>query len=88
MKKRKNEKEIKALEALRSCLLRIPCLTIESVKQGIRTDELQLDILAKLRIGQERQTIAVEVNENGQPRIVRSAIYQFLRYRGEIRVTS
>lgn len=81
MKQPESEIGIKALEALRTCLRRVPFLTIESVKQGLRTDEMQLDILVKLRIGQERQNIALEVKGNGQPRIVRSAIYQLLRYR-------
>jgi len=81
MKQFGNEIEMKALEALRTCLRRVPFLTIESVKQELRADDMQLDILAKLRIGVKQQNIAVEVKGNGQPRIVRSAVYQLLRYR-------
>ena len=81
MKTLRSKIEIKALKALKDCLKRVPFLTIESVKQEPRTDDMQLDILARVRIAQERQNIAVEVKGNGQPRIVRSAIYQLLRYR-------
>jgi hypothetical protein len=54
---------------------------VESVKQEPRTDDAQFDILARVRIAQERQNIVVEVEGNGQPRIVRSAIFRLLRYR-------
>jgi len=81
MKTSMNEIEIKALEALKTCLRRIPFLTVESVKQESRMDDTQFDILARVRIAQEQQNIVVEVKGNGQPRIVRSAIFQLLRYR-------
>lgn len=81
MKKLGNEIEIQALEALKTCLKRVPFLTVESVEQEPRTNDAQFDILARVRIAQEWQNIAVEVKGNGQPRIVRSAIFQLLRYR-------
>jgi hypothetical protein len=79
-----SEMEIKAPEALKACLEKVPFLEIESIKQETRMDDMELDILAGVSIAQKRWNIIVEVKENGQPRIVRSAILQLLRYRERI----
>ncbi|OPY93046.1 MAG: hypothetical protein A4E73_00507 [Syntrophaceae bacterium PtaU1.Bin231] len=76
-----NEIRPKALEALKSCLRRVPFLKLESIKQEPRVSETQLDFLAKVSIAQKKQIIAVEVKGNGQPRIARAAANQIIRYR-------
>lgn len=80
MKRTGSELEEKALDALEACLGRVPFVTMESVEQE-PSGSLLPDILATVRIAQKRQRIMVEVKGNGQPRVVRSVIYQLLRYR-------
>jgi hypothetical protein len=84
MKELGNEMEIKAPEALKACLEKVPFLEIESIKQETRMDDMELDILAGVRIAQKRWNIIAEVKRNGQPRIIRAAILQLLRYRERI----
>ena len=81
MKQFGSEIEGKALDALKACLGRVPFLTIESIEQETRIGDLLLNVFATVRIAQKLQRIVVEVKGNGQPRVVRSAAYQLLRYR-------
>ncbi|MBN1831731.1 MAG: hypothetical protein JW896_06420 [Deltaproteobacteria bacterium] len=74
--------EEKAENALRTCLQRIPFLTIEKIVREARdgTGESMFDLVATICLGQKRLRIIAEVKNNGQPRVVRSAISQLKRY--------
>jgi hypothetical protein len=71
-----------AEKALRTCLQVAPFLVIEEIEREIEigTDKDRIDLVAKVRIGQKLRQIFVEVKNNGQPRVVRSAISQLKMY--------
>ena len=74
--------EEKAENALRICLQRVPFLNIEKIVPEPRdgTGESSLDLVATICLGRKRLRIFAEVKNNGQPRVVRSAISQLKRY--------
>jgi hypothetical protein len=67
--------------ALRACLQRVPFLEIESIERDFRSADARIDLVATVRIAEQRQRLALEVKNSGQPRIARSAAYQLARVR-------
>ncbi len=76
-----NEKNIqKEVEnTLRTCLQRVPFLEIESLERELNVGDVRIDIVAIVRIAKQRQRLALEVKNNGQPRVARAAAYQLAR---------
>ena len=76
-----SEKSIEAEveNALRACLQRVPFLEIESMKRELTAGDIRIDIVATVRIAEQRQRLALEVKNNGQPRIARAAAYRLAR---------
>jgi hypothetical protein len=79
--KRVKELEIKGLEAVRELLELIPILTIESIQhEHERVPDQGIDGLIRVRNADKTYAIAMQVKSQGQPRYVRSAIYQLRNY--------
>ena len=78
-----NDKNIakKVENTLRACLERVPFLEIESMEREFKVGDTCIDIVAAVRIGKQRQRLALEVKNNGQPRVARTAVYQLARLR-------
>lgn len=78
-----NEKNIveKVENSLRACLQRVPFLEIESMEREIKVGDADIDIATTVRIVKQRQRLVVEVKNNGQPRVARTAVYQLARVR-------
>ncbi|MHB8089897.1 MAG: hypothetical protein ACYDH2_16790, partial [Anaerolineaceae bacterium] len=78
-----SEKSIEAdvENALRACLQRVPFLAIESIEREPQVGDARIDLAATVRIGEQRQRLALEVKNSGQPRIARTAAYQLARLR-------
>lgn len=71
----------KAKEALLSCLSRVPFLKIGEIKKEISKEGVRPDLLVKLDYPEGKKTLVIEVKANGQPRLVRQAVNQILRYK-------
>jgi hypothetical protein len=65
--------------ALRACLQRVPFLEVESLERELNVGGVCIDIVATVRIAKQRQRLALEVKNNGQPRVARAAAYQLAR---------
>jgi hypothetical protein len=76
-----NEKSMmeKAENALRACLQRVPFLEIESLERELKVGDSRIDIVVTVRIAQKRLRLALEVKNNGQPRVTRTAAYRLAR---------
>ena len=76
-----NEKNMLAEveNTLRACLQRVPFLEIESLERELKVGDVCIDIVATVRIARQRQRLALEVKNNGQPRVVRTAAYRLAR---------
>ncbi|SDB61078.1 Transcriptional regulator, AbiEi antitoxin, Type IV TA system [Desulfonatronum thiosulfatophilum] len=81
MKFTESEIQEKVGEALKSSLQRVPFIQLESLEQEPSAGNIRADLLAMVSIARKRQRIVIEVKSNGQPRIVRAAVNQLLRYR-------
>jgi hypothetical protein len=68
-----------AENALKICLRRVPFLEIESLEKELEVGDVRIDIAATLRIARQRQRLALEVENNGQPRVARAAAYRLAR---------
>jgi len=68
-------------DALRACLQRVPFLQIESIERKLSIGDTGIDIVATVRIGEQRQRLALAVKNSGQPRIARATGYQLARLR-------
>lgn len=73
--------EVKAVDALRSVLEQVPAVKLKSIARQSRIDHAELDIVAKLSVAGRGHTLACEVEANGQPRYVRTAL---LRLRSDV----
>lgn len=75
------EKNIEAevVNALKACLQRVPFLEIESIEKGLTAGDEGIDIVATMRIAEQRKRLALEVKNSGQPRIARAAAYRLAR---------
>ena len=73
--------ESEAVRRLQGLLAEVPFLSVEDVQQEVRdpNDRRELDFLIDVKSHGRQQRLVCEVKNNGQPRIVRSAIDQ-LRY--------
>ncbi|MDY6988439.1 MAG: type IV toxin-antitoxin system AbiEi family antitoxin [Thermodesulfobacteriota bacterium] len=81
MKLGEKELEVRAEEALRACLSKVPFLRIEEIKRKPSGDEVRPDFLFRLTLPQgEQQDLVVDVKSNGQPRLAREAVNQLVRY--------
>jgi hypothetical protein len=70
--------------AIRSCLEPVPSLAIKRVQREPRRDAPRPDIVLTLKTLNGDQMVLVEVKGSGQPRIVRDAVNQLLRYQSEL----
>lgn len=73
-----SEKQLldEAKNALRVCLLKAPFVKIRQMK----SKDLEADLVVKLELPKGQQTLIIEVKNNGQPRYVREAVNQLVRY--------
>jgi hypothetical protein len=73
--------------AVRDCLKAAPFLAVKRVQRATRTEkareESRPDLLIKAQTPDGEQFFVVEVKRSGQPRSVREAVNQLLRYRSE-----
>lgn len=78
-----DEKNIveKVESSLRGCLQRVPFLEIEFMERELNAGDARIDIAATVRVAKQRQRLALEVKNNGQPRVARTAVYQLARVR-------
>jgi hypothetical protein len=81
MKLTPTNQEKNAEEALRSCLGKVPFITIASIEQAPVLGKIVADFLVKLGLPGGEQSLVVEVKSNGQPRLAREAVNLLLRYR-------
>jgi hypothetical protein len=72
-----------AEKAVRDCLEPVSALSIKRVRREPRRDTPRPDIVLTLKTPTEDQVVVVEVKGSGQPRIVRDAVNQLLRYQSE-----
>jgi hypothetical protein len=80
--KKENIKE-QARETLLQCLKEVPFLDVETqAESGSKDDKADFRLKAKTPAG--TSTLLVEVKTIGQPRIVRDAVNQLLRYQREV----
>lgn len=70
-----------AEDALLACLADVPFLQVEPAQKEVPINGNRLDLLVKLRLPDSQQTLACEVRNSGEPRVVREAVNQLLRYR-------
>ena len=73
--------EAQALDRLRDLLGRVPGLEIIGGAAQPFEDEWRPDVALKIRLGDARWTLIVEVKPNGQPMHIRSALHQLNKYR-------
>lgn len=66
-------------DSLKTCLQRVPFIEIESIEKKIKLGDACMDIVSTVRVGKQRQRLAIEVKNNGQPRVARAAAYQLAR---------
>lgn len=69
-----------AEQAIRSCLGQVPFATVNSIEGRPGTSEQGPELLVRLSLPDKEQTLAVEVKNNGQPRIARQVASQLQRY--------
>ena len=76
-----NEKNIleRTESTLRACLQGVPFLEIESIERELKIGDICIDIAATVRVAKQRQRLALEVKNNGQPRVAREAAYRLAR---------
>lgn len=75
------EMEIEAVEAVIALVSKIPILKITSVEHGTgRSPDRGFDVVINLDNDGRETVIVIEVKNKGQPRYVRSAIYQLRNY--------
>lgn len=67
--------------SLRACLQRVPFLKIEFLEKDLYVGETRIDIAATVGIANQNQRLVLEVKNNGQPRVARTAVYELARIR-------
>jgi len=75
------EIEKKAEDALRKCLGKVPFVNISLLRREIGEDRLRADFVITISLPNGKQTLLVEIKNNGQPRLARETVNQLLRYR-------
>lgn len=68
-------------DAFRTCLENIPFLEIKSIEAESQKDDMQPDLLAELELSGKNQTVIIEAQGSGHPRLARNAVNQLLRYK-------
>ncbi len=68
-------------QVLWDCLSEIPFVEVPKVEQRLLADPSRPEIVARVRIGGQEKLILAEVKANGQPRLVREAVDNILKYR-------
>src|SRR5213594_1822570 len=68
-------------QVLWDCLAEIPSVEMQKVEQRLIADPSRPEIVARARIGGQERLILAEVKANGQPRLVREAVDNILKYR-------
>lgn len=74
----KNEAD--AVEALRHVLAEVPELTVVAVNRGAESAESSVDFIVHLSFHGQPRTLVGEVKASGQPRHVKSALFQLQQY--------
>src|SRR5437016_832130 len=74
------EVEHRAAEALRNLLEEISPVALHSIRLEQPAANGKADVVANVEVGQEHYVLVCEVKQSGQPRFVRSAIYQLRDY--------
>jgi hypothetical protein len=72
--------ETKAIQALRDLLSEIPSIRLDAIELAAASPNSEVDIIARLASGDRSMTLICEVKSNGQPRNVRSALFQLQRH--------
>lgn len=72
--------EHRAAEALRNLLKEIPLVALHSISLEQPGRNGQAAVVASVDVGQEHYVLVCEAKQSGQPRFVRSAIYQLRDY--------
>ena len=70
-----------AEQVLWDCLAEIPFVKVQKVEQRIITDPGRPEIVARINTAKGDRLILAEVKPNGQPRLIREAISEILKYR-------
>jgi len=70
-----------AEQVLWDCLAEIPFVKVQKVEQRIITDPGRPEIVARINTAKGDRLILAEVKPNGQPRLIREAITEILKYR-------
>ena len=70
-------------KAVRDCLEPVSALSIKRTRREPRRDTPRPDIVLNLKTPNGDQVLLVDVKGSGQPRIVRDAVNQLLRYQSE-----
>ncbi len=83
---KKNSNEVVATDEaaeqlLWDCLKEVPFLQVSKVEQRLLPAPGRPEIVARVKIGEAEKLILAEVKPNGQPRFVREAIADVLKYR-------
>jgi len=68
--------------ALRACLGRVPFVTLKSLQRETQPDGPDLDL--RLRVSRRSHRLVVQAKNSGQPRVIRAAINQLVRYRDKL----
>jgi hypothetical protein len=74
------EVEHRAAEALRHLLEEIPPVALHSIRLEQPAANGKADVVANVEVGQQHYVLVCEVKQSGQPRFVRTAIYQLRDY--------
>jgi hypothetical protein len=69
-----------AEEAIRTCFKRISFIKIKDIISEFQQDKVQADLWVKLEAPENYPDISVEVKTRGEPRFIRDAVNQQLRY--------
>ena len=78
---KENEIERSAQDAVLACLSDVPFLQVEQSRAEALAYGRRPDLLVKVRLPDGLQTLACEVKNSGQPRMVREGVNALLRYR-------
>jgi hypothetical protein len=73
----------RAREALRKCLQGVPFLQVEA-QRGARGGDARTGLRLQVKTPGGKSTLVIEVRKVGQPRVVREAINQLLRFKNDL----
>jgi len=81
MKNKLCDMENKAENVLRACLEKVPFVRIALLSREVDGGGLRADLVITIALPDSKQTLVVDVKNNGQPRLAREAVNQLMRYR-------